>query len=97
MHVIRHFTDITHIYKFHVLRYLLSCVTGHVFLDGVALDISLNADESGWFRCSECGYQSLNREHYKMHVVIHRPPKWQCFYCDQKYPLMYVARVTAVF
>jgi len=64
------------------------CLTGQVFLDGVALDIPLHADESGWFRCGECGYQSLNREHYKMHVVIHRPPKWQCFYCDQKYPLM---------
>jgi len=68
-----------------------------VFLDGVALDISLNADEGGWFRCGECGYQSMNREHYKMHVVIHRPPKWQCFYCDQKYPLMYVPQILHFF
>lgn len=66
----------------------LFLLSGTVFLDGVPVDFPLIPDGSGWYRCLQCDYQSVNREHFKMHVVIHRPPKWKCFYCDQKYSVM---------
>lgn len=64
---------------------------GTAFLDGVPMNIPLMPSSDGWYKCEECGYQTPNREHYKSHVMVHRPPKWKCFYCEQKYPVMWVS------
>lgn len=62
-------------------------------LDGVEVNIPLITDDFGLFRCPDCAYQTSNKAHYRMHVMIHRPRKWQCVYCQLKFPLLYVISV----
>ena len=54
------------------------------------MDIKLVPDSRGWYHCDQCTYETNNRARYKMHSVIHKPRKWQCFYCDAQFPIMYV-------
>jgi hypothetical protein len=61
-------------------------------LDGVKVRLPLFADSHGLFHCPDCTYQTTNRAHYKMHCMIHRPRKWQCFYCRLKFPLLFRLR-----
>ena len=42
----------------------------------------------GVLTCSECEFQTGSRAQLKMHLIKHRPRKWQCAHCGLNFTLL---------